>query len=89
MGKVRWSTRVYSLLQDLHSINTATTPLFCTLVLLLRLLILVIFLIIACLPLSGTYTMHGSVYLVPRLEEGEDLVVYVHKGFESSSLGMR
>ena len=33
--------------------------------------------------------MHGSVYLVPRLEEGEDLVVYVHKGFESSSLGMR
>ena len=28
MGKVRWSTGVYSLPQDLHSINTATTPLF-------------------------------------------------------------
>ena len=28
MGKVRWSTGVCSLPQDLHSINTATTPLF-------------------------------------------------------------
>ena len=43
MGKVRWSTEVYSLPQDLHSINTATTPLFSHLSTILVLVLVLVF----------------------------------------------